>query len=344
MNYCHVFLDALVPRFGPHVLGVLLVALGAVAAIGVAYRDVKISARLMLWIETISVCLIAFVMAITMWKNGLHLDRSQFQLRGVSVQQVRLGVMLALFSFVGFESATTLGSEARNPLKTIPQAVIRSAVLAGLFFVLVAYGEVAGFRGSLHPLGESTAPFDFLSAQAGVAFAGWLIDAGVLVSMFAATLACVIAASRVLLLMAHHGLAHRSMKKTHTHNETPMLGSVLAGVLAFLPAGILAYRGTSGADIYGYMGTLAVFGFLTAYTLAAIALAVHLEREKRLTAKGLLLSIAASLVMIGALLGNLFPVPPAPYRYFPYIYGLYLAIALLWYAVWTRDSSAGQTD
>ena len=33
---------------------------------------------------------------------------------------LRLGLVLALFSFVGFESATTLGSEAHNPLKTIP--------------------------------------------------------------------------------------------------------------------------------------------------------------------------------------------------------------------------------
>jgi len=35
---------------------------------------------------------------------------------------LRLGLVLALFSSVGFESATALGSEARNPLKTIPFA------------------------------------------------------------------------------------------------------------------------------------------------------------------------------------------------------------------------------
>jgi len=35
---------------------------------------------------------------------------------------LRLGLVLALFSSVGFESATALGSEARNPLKTIPRA------------------------------------------------------------------------------------------------------------------------------------------------------------------------------------------------------------------------------
>ena len=50
---------------------------------------------------------------------------------------LRLGLVLALFSFVGFESATTLGAEARNPLKTIPRAVIQSAIIGGAFFISV---------------------------------------------------------------------------------------------------------------------------------------------------------------------------------------------------------------
>jgi len=244
---------------------------------------------------------------------------------------VRMGVMLAIFSFVGFESATTLGSEAREPLKTIPRAVILSTLLAGLFFLLCVYGEVLGFHGSATTLDNSAAPFHYLSTQAGIGPAGMLIDIGVLVSMFAATLACVIAASRVLLLMAHHGLTHSKLGVTHVRNETPGFASILAAVLAFLPVAVLVHRGVGGADIYGWMGTLAVFGFLTAYTLAAVALAVHLKREQRLTVRVMLLSAAAVVAMIAGLLGNLFPVPPAPYRYFPYIYGAYLVLAMGWY-------------
>jgi amino acid transporter len=341
VSYAEVFLTHFLPGIARHVPTAALAGVAAGAATGIAYRDVKLSARLMLWTEAVSVCLIAFVVAIILWKHGLHVDRSQIELRGVTAQQVRLAVMLAVFSFVGFESATTLGAEAREPLKTIPRAVIRSAVLAGAFFVVCAYGEVVGFHGSPVSLGESSAPFDYLSRQAGVGGTGWFIDAGVLISMFAATLACVIAASRVLLLMAHQGLAHGSMKSTHARNETPAKGSVVTGLLAFLPAGALALRGVAGADIYGYMGTLAVFGFLSAYTLACVALAAHLRREGRLTKGKLLLSVAASLTMVGGLLGNLFPVPPAPYRYFPYLYAAYLGVALIWYGVDRKNATAG---
>jgi len=329
LNYAYVFLD----EYHLHVSPVLLSLVAAGGAMWVAYRDIKVSAELMLWIEAVSVCLVAFVTGITLWKHGLHFDMSQVRLKGVSAQQVRMGVMLAIFSFVGFESATTLGSEAREPLKTIPRAVIQSALLAGVFFIVCTYGEVLGFRGSPTTLDASAAPFHYLSAQAGVRIVGTVIDVGVLISMFAATLACVIAASRVLLLMAHHGLAHSRFGVTHARNETPGLASILTAVLAFLPVAVIAHRGASGADIYGWMGTLAVFGFLTTYTMAAIALAVHLRRERRLTlAKGLL-AAAATLAMVAALLGSIFPVPPAPYRYFPYIYGVYLVLAMGWYGL-----------
>ena len=34
--------------------------------------------------------------------------------------------MVCIFSLVGFESATALGGEARNPLRNVPRAVLAS--------------------------------------------------------------------------------------------------------------------------------------------------------------------------------------------------------------------------
>ncbi len=66
---------------------------------------------------------------------------------------LREGIVLALFSFVGFESATALGSEARDPLKTIPRAVILTSILGGVFFMICAFVEVLGLRMSGQDLG-----------------------------------------------------------------------------------------------------------------------------------------------------------------------------------------------
>src|SRR5271157_5928151 len=200
---------------------VLLATFVTVISIWIAYRDVKISARLMLWIEAASVTVIVIVVALLLVRHGWHLDAAQLHLRGMTGSGLRLGLVLALFSFVGFESATTLGSEARNPMNTIPRAVIQSAILAGVFFTVCAYVEVLGFHAAGQDLGASQAPMYVLARVGGVPVLGLLIDIGALVSLFAGTLACITAAARVLLLMAHNGLAHDSLRATHSRNRTP---------------------------------------------------------------------------------------------------------------------------
>src|ERR1019366_1769257 len=101
-----------------------LAMLAVLISIWIAYRDVKVSAQLMVYVELASVALIGVVFVMFRWKRGLHIDPAQFTLKGVHFSGVRLGLVLAMFSFVGFESATTQGEEARHPLKTIPRAVI----------------------------------------------------------------------------------------------------------------------------------------------------------------------------------------------------------------------------
>jgi amino acid transporter len=106
-----------------------------------------------------------------------------------------------------------------------------------------------------------------LAKLAGLPIFGLLIDIGALVSMFAGTLACITAAARVLLLMSHNGLAHGSLRKTHARNETPGLAIAVTGTAAVLPVAILAARGASGLDVYGWMGSLATYGFIVTYAL-----------------------------------------------------------------------------
>src|ERR1035438_3633018 len=130
----------------------------------------------MLWIEAASVSMIVLVVSALLLRNGPHIDLPQLQLHAVTPSGVRLGVVLALFSFAGFESATTLGHEARNPLRTIPRAVIQSAILCGFFFLTCCYTEVLGFRQLHLDLGVSQAPFRALSILAHIPVLGPLID------------------------------------------------------------------------------------------------------------------------------------------------------------------------
>jgi amino acid transporter len=335
-NYANVILR---DRFGVRAFPVLLIALVMVFACYLAYRDVQISARLMLWLEAASVALISLIAFSIIIRHGWHLDMGQLTLAGVTPEKLRLGLVLAIFSSVGFESATSLGSEARDPLVSIPRAVKWSAILAGVFFFLCAYAEVLGFRGEAQPLDQSLAPLHVLARKAGLpAWVGTLTDLGAVLSFFSCFLACITAAARVLFLMGRHGALHSVLGDAHAENQTPHRAVLLSSIAAFLPAAIMTLRGVSLFDIYGLVGTLATFGFVTAYILVSAAAPLFLRSMGRLTGQAIGISVLAILAMGAALLGNLYPVPAAPYSYLPYLYAGLLLSGFAWSTIWIARS------
>lgn len=113
---------------------------------------------------------------IVLSKHGFAPDMAQLSLHSVSLPNLQLGLVLGVFSFVGFESATTLGEEAKKPLKLIPKAVLISTVGVGLFFIITSYVEILGFSDSKVTLNQSDAPLNVLAKLSGVSFFGVLIS------------------------------------------------------------------------------------------------------------------------------------------------------------------------
>jgi amino acid transporter len=313
--------------FGIHVSPLLVTVLTGLGACWLAYRDVQISARLMLWLQVGAVALITFVALSIVAQQGWRPDLGQLTLRGVSMGRLRMGLVLAIFSSVGFESATALGSEAQDPLRNIPRAVKWSAILAGLFFFLCAYAEVLAFRGQAQTLDVSPAPLHVLVRQAGLpAIVGTLTDLGAVASFFTCVLACITAAARLFFLMGRNGALHALFGEAHETNQTPHRAVVLSSIVALLPACIMTMRGMSSFLIYGLLGALATFGFLTAYILVSAAAPIYLRMRGLLNWRVIAISGLAVFAMGVALFGSIYPVPPAPYSVLPYIYaGLLVA-------------------
>lgn len=323
-NYADVILR---DWFGLHASPLLITLIAGLGACWLAYRDVQISARLMLWLQVGAVALISFVALSIVAQQGWRPDLGQLTLRDTSVEKLRMGLVLAVFSSVGFESATALGSEARDPLRSIPRAVKWSAILAGLFFFLCAYAEVLGFRGQAQTLDKSIAPLHVLVEKAGLPpIVGTLTDLGAVASFFTCVLACITAAARLFFLMGKNGALHALLGEVHESNQTPHRAVVLSAIAALLPAAVMTIGGMGSFEIYGLLGAIATFGFLTAYILVSAAAPIYLRSRGLMNWQAIAVSIVAVLAMSVALFGSLYPVPPAPYSLLPYIYtGLLLA-------------------
>lgn len=331
-NYVNVlFKDVSGSANGLPAWGLTLVILASVVGSWyIAYRDVKLSTRLTLGLEFLSLAFILVVVAATLITRGASIDTAQIKLEGLTLDNLRLGLVLAIFSFTGFESAASLGSEAAHPLKTIPRAVIQSIVLVGALFVIASYTEVAGFIGHDPTLDKSDAPLQVLADNAGIGSFGIAITIGAVFSFFACVLASLNSAARILFLMSRHGIFSATLGGVHTDNRTPHHAVALTAVLAFIPAGVLAWFGNGMFDIYGWIGTTATLGFILTYIGVSVAAPVYLHKRGELKLPQLIIPAIAIFLLLVALVGAVYPLPDSPADYPIYAFLILLALGVVW--------------
>ncbi len=334
------FSSLLMSHTGIHPASITLLAIGAGIAWYTAYKDIQLSAIAMLWLEGVSIALIALLGGIIWAHKGFVLDGAQLTLAGVMPGKVAMGLVLVMFSFSGFESATSLGDEARQPLKTIPRAVMGSAVLAGLFFVAMTYIEVLGFSGTGIDITQTEEPLGFLAKQAGVGWLGDVIAWGALFSFFACVLGSINPAARICFTMARHGLFPASLGTAHSANRTPHIAVTVCSLILFwVPAG-MAMAKIELFDSMGYLGAIASYGFLTVYSLISIAAPLYLRKIQQFRRRDAVIAVLSVGFMMIPVLGSvgipgstLFPVPAAPYDIFPYLFFIYLGVTCGWFLV-----------
>jgi amino acid transporter len=308
---------------------VLLFVLSGAVCWYVAYRDIHISSALTLVLEALSVSCIASLAGIVLFKHGFSVDTSQVQLKGMSLHGLSLAVVISIFSLVGFESATALGSEAKRPLHNVPRAVFWSLAFAGLFFVFITYVEVAGTSHDHTSLANMSAPLNVLAKLYGVTAFRAPISLGAMVSFFGLTLTCLNAGARIIYRMAGHDVLPKALHRAHPHNRTPYV-AIIGYIALILTVPLLLEVFTNPLTIFGDAGTLAAFGFLLAYFLISLAAPAYLSKIGQLKGGHVAMAVLAFLLLLVPTIGSFYPVPSFPVSIFPYIFLTYVALGSAW--------------
>ena len=331
--FVNQFLDAIGMHHHPP--AIVCFAFSALVCWFVAYKDIRVSSLLTLFLEALSITVILCVCAVVLFGHGGPVDTAQLSLHGTSVKSMGLAVVISIFSLVGFESATALGGEAKKPLTNIPRAVAWSLAIAGLWFVFVSYVEVLGSAHAGLALDQLATPVNALADAFHVSYLQAPISLGAMFSFFALSLSCVNAGARIFYPMARHGMLHRAIGNSHDHNKTPHIAIAVYTIIVFaIPAIMTAF--TDPLTTFGDAGTLAAFGFLTAYYLISVAAPMYLRRLGELTGKNIAVMVAALLCLLVPLIGSFYPLPPVPVRYFPYYFLAYMLVGVAWLTIVNR--------
>jgi amino acid transporter len=314
-----------------------------------AYKDITFSTLLMLYFEGISVAVILILAVIAIAKTGA-IDTTQLHPVGHGLKDIGLGVVVAIFSLVGFECATAFGEEAKKPLITIPRAVIASLLLTGAFFVFITYVETHALANNNPTLDQLDAPLTTLSANLGVKWMGVIISIGAMTSFFALAMSCMNAGSRIFFTMGRYGIFPISVGSTHKHNLTPHVAITAFALAQFvIPSAFMlaSYAGAYAAlqigspfDEFNFAGLFGAMGFCGAYVLISLATPFYLKKIGEIKPYHWFMAIAALLLLIVPIVGTVWPEPAYPANYFAYVFGAYVLAGVV--LVFSRSRSSDE--
>jgi amino acid transporter len=293
----------------------------------------------------VSVCLILVLMGAICWRlaagtapGGQGWSGAVFVLPpGVGLSVLTLAATSGFLAFAGFESAGSLGEESLLPRSMIPRAIVTAVLFGAVFYVAcitvqtLGFGTdaagVSGFRHSQAPLGELARRY------VGTPLAA-LLDLGAVLSALGAGLGGVTVAARMMFAFGRDGLASRRLSGVSATTGVPrraLAAEMLIG-LVLLTAFRLA--GTSALNVFFYLATIGTLSLLVMYILTNVAAVPRTRHLGRRSSVQLVTPAAGVLIAGFVLYHNIWPVPPAPYRFLPYLVlgwllaGLALTVAI----------------
>jgi amino acid transporter len=327
---------------------VLVVLVSAALATFLAFRSIRLSTRTELVLETASILVMSVLAVVILVKYGAHFDTSQFHTSHMNFHSLVLGFPLAILSFVGFESAASLGVEADRPHHSIPRAVIGTAVFIGLFFIILSYVQLAGFNHFHQNIAESPAPLNDLASAYGVGTLGTILSAGIVCSAFGIALACLNAASRIAFTMSKDSLFPSALGETHPEHQTPTAAVLIGGLLVAIVPSVLLLIGDDPIALLTDIGEVTALGLLVAYLLVCIAAPVYLYRVRALSPVSGVVGLLGTAAVAGMILGQVSPFPPAPLRGIIIGFAIFLVVGLVLVlarrGTWSSSIASSTTD
>jgi len=146
------------------------------------------------------------------------------------------GAGIIFFSYVGFDTASTMALEARNPQRDVPLGILGALAISAVLYV--AMSTVLTGMVNYQQLNVAAPVAVALDAHPQLAWLGWPVKIGIIAGMTSVILTSLLGQPRILLSMADDGLLPPSMSRCHPRYKTPHVSTVITGVGAAAIAGI----------------------------------------------------------------------------------------------------------
>ncbi|HEY6277674.1 MAG TPA: APC family permease [Streptosporangiaceae bacterium] len=313
-----------------------LILIAMIAA--VLYFGVRLSTRSQLTLALVSMVVVGVFFISVIIKLGSANSLKPFNPSSAADgwSGIFFGVLYGVLLFVGFETAANLAEETPHPRRHIPVAVMTTAAIATVFYVVATYVEVAGFHYNLKTLtAAASAPLFALGAPTTAGGYGgvWidrLLELVVLFDMLAVAIGCAVSASRGFFAMARDRRLPAPLARVSKQHGSPLGATVFlvgAAVATLLInqfwTGLFALPKTPHYfALFAWGSTFGGFALVVVYLLMSFgALRSFGQAEGRV--RIIVSAVLGIVITAAAIFGSFYKVTS------PTIYAPWFALALL---------------
>ncbi|MGJ7922299.1 APC family permease [Neobacillus sp. LXY-4] len=204
--------------------------------------------------------------------TGTVFSLQPFFVEGMNLPILVTGATILCFSFLGFDAVTTLSEETPNPEKTIPKAIILTALWGGVIFITTSF-FIQLFFPDISRFKEPDAALPEIALYVG----GKLFQSIFLCTTFVNTLASGLAShasvSRLLYVMGRDKVfPDKWFGYVHPKWRTPAINVVIVGIISLSAWFFDLVTATS----------LINFGALMAFTFVNLSVINHFAVRKKM--------------------------------------------------------------
>lgn len=177
-------------------------------------------------------------------------------------------IAIALWAFIGIESATVPAGEIKDPGRNIRKSTIYGTLIAAVIYIVVSIVGMGVLDQAT--LAKSNAPLaDIINKATGGTWGGNFIAFGAIASTLGASSGWILTTARSAFGASQDNLFPKAFARVHPKFHTPVTSLIISAITANILL-VLNYMG-SLSSAFNFMLLLATLAFLPAYAFSAAA-------------------------------------------------------------------------
>nr|CAD1844974.1 unnamed protein product [Ananas comosus var. bracteatus] len=191
-------------------------------------HSTKESSLLNLVMTVFHLLFFGFIIVAGFWNGSPKNLKEPHGLAPFGVRGVLDGAAIVYFSYIGYDSVSTMAEEIRNPTKSLPIGIAGSVLIVSVLYSLMALALC-----SMIPYNEISENAPFSSAfekKVGWKWASNVVGAGASMGIVASLLVAMLGQARYLCVIARARLMPSCLAKVHPSTGTPTNATIFLGL------------------------------------------------------------------------------------------------------------------